>query len=170
MLRLRTAVISVALLTACASVLAQYGGARRGGAEGREGRSRQGAVGEMSETTRMTANDQIRMQLTGARNALKLAAEQGPAWQDYENRVIALLDDLSRGASMPSGEGALKQIDRKVDLARNRLAAMEDLSDAAGKLYAILSSAQKTVADRMLPGTVPVLYAGQPRGSASALK
>lgn len=38
---------------------------------------------------------------------------------------------------------------------------MEELSEAAKKLYATLSSEQKTVADRMIPGTVPALYAGQ---------
>jgi hypothetical protein len=79
--------------------------------------------------------------------------------------VVALLDDLSRNAQAPGGENALQQIDRKVDTVRNRLTAMEDLLDAAKKLYAALSDGQKEMADRMLPGTVPALYSGQAASS-----
>ncbi len=161
MSRVRIVLVSLLLLSACGQALAQFGGMRRGGMDGGEGRSRQGPGGELSDVTRLSTNDQIRMQLTSARLALKLAPEQDAAWQAYENKVVDLLSDLSRGASAPTGEDALKQIDRKVDLARNRLAALEELSEAAKKLYATLSSEQKTVADRMIPGTVPALYAGQ---------
>jgi len=153
----RSLVLSLALLAACGQAWAQSGGSHRGG----EGRSRQAPGGEASEATRMSPNDQVRMQLNGVRSALKLTAEQGAAWQSYEDRVVELLEDMARVAESPAGEGALKQIDRKVDLARNRLSALEDLSDAAKKLYASLSSEQKATADRMLPGTVPALYAGQ---------
>jgi hypothetical protein len=145
------------LLAACGQVAAQTGGGHRGG----EGRSRQEAGAEPAEVTRMSPNDQVRMQLNGVRAALRLSPAQGAAWQVYEDRVIELLEDMARVAESPAGEGALKQIDRKVDLARNRLAALEDLSDAAKKLYASLSGEQKATAERMLPGTVPALYAGQ---------
>lgn len=153
----RSLLLSLALLAACGQASAQSGGPHRGG----EGRARQGPGGEPPEVTRMSPNDQVRMQLNGVRSALRLSPEQGAAWQVYEERVIELLEDMARVAESPAGEGALKQIDRKVDLARNRLAAIEDVSDAAKKLYASLSSEQKATADRMLPGTVPALYAGQ---------
>jgi len=153
----RRLLLPLFLLAACGQVAAQMGGGHRGG----ESRSRQAPGGEPSEVTRMSPNDQVRMQLNGVRSALRLSPEQGAAWQAYEDRVIELLEDMARVAESPAGEGALKQIDRKVDLARNRLAALEDLADAAKKLYASLNSEQKATADRMLPGTVPALYAGQ---------
>jgi len=157
----RTVPAFVLLLTLAVSVpaLAQFGGMRRGGAEsGGAGRLRPGGD-DLSGVTRMSANDQLRMQLTDTRIALKLEPAQNAAWQAYEDRVISLLSDLSRGASQSTGGDAIKQIDLKVDVARNRLAAMEELSDAAKKLYAALSAEQKPVADRMLAGTVPALYA-----------
>jgi len=114
----------------------------------------------------MSANDQIRLQLTDVRLALKLAPEQAAAWQSYENKVLELLDDLSRGMAPPApGESAPKQIERRLDVARNRMTAMEELSEAATKLYAGLTEEQKGVADRMLAGTVPVLYSGTPTAS-----
>jgi LTXXQ motif family protein len=139
--------------------LAQMGGTRRGGMDGGGmGRSRSGGD-DLSGVTRMSANDQLRMHITDTRLALKLEPAQNAVWQAYEDRVIALLSDLSRGAGAPSEGDAVKQIDARVDVARNRLAAMEELSDTAKKLYAILSAEQKQVADRMLAGTVPALYA-----------
>ena len=150
--------LALLLAFASAQAQAQFGGGRHGGSGSG---SRQNAGSEPSEVTRMTPNDQVRMQLNSVRSALRLSPEQNAAWQAYEDRVIELLEDMARVAEPPAGEGALKQIDRKVDVVRNRLAALEDLSDAARKLYASLSSDQKIVADRMLPGTVPALYSGQ---------
>lgn len=162
MSRARIVLVSFLLLTACGPVLAQFGGTRRGGADGGEGRARQRPGSELSGVTRLGTNDQIRMQLTNTRLALKLSPEQEAAWQAYESKVVSLLEDMTRGASAPESENALKQIDRKVDLARNRLAAMEDLSDAAKRLYAGLSVEQKATADQTIPGTVPALYVGLP--------
>lgn len=168
MSRQTIALVAVLLFASCGQSLAQFGGARRGGADSPGGgRSRQGATAERPEATRMSAGDQMRMQLASAGLALKLTPDQNALWQAYEDRVLDLLSDLSRNANAPAGENALQQIERKVDTVRNRLAAMEDLSDAAKKLYAALSDAQKEMADRMLPGTVPALYSGvaaTPRG------
>jgi hypothetical protein len=145
------------MLAAGTSALAQFGGMRRGGMDsGGSGRSRSGGD-DLSGVTRMSPNDQIRMQITSARLALKLTPEQNPLFQAYEDRVIELLSDLGRGTNAREGDDALKQIERKVDQARNRLAAMEEISDAAKKLYAVLTPEQKTAADRVIPGTVPAL-------------
>lgn len=149
-----------ALALAAAPALAQFGGRRGGG----DGNRRGGADREASEATRMDPGDQVRMQIAQVRATLKLSPEQAPLWQAYEDRLLALLDDLSRGFSAPPGEGALKQIDRRVDVARNRLAALEDISDAARRLYGGLSAEQQQTADRMLPGTLPALY-GAPAGT-----
>ena len=158
MARILPALALLLVLVASAPAMAQFGGFRRGGTDsGGAGRSRQGGE-DLTGVTRLSANDQIRMQLTDARLAIKLTPEQNPLFQNYEDRVLGLLSDLSRGSATPQGGDALKQIDLRVDLARNRLAAMEEIADAARKLYAALSPEQKTAADRVIPGTVPALY------------
>jgi hypothetical protein len=144
---------------ACAQFGGGTGGSRRGGAGGgAENRAR--SAEPSAGVTRLSQNDQIRLQLTDVRLALKLTPEQAASWQAYEDKVINLLADLSRGGEVPMGGSALLQIEGRIDIVRNRLTAMEDLSDAAKKLYAGLSDEQQTLADRMLPGTVPTLYSG----------
>ena len=141
------------------------GGSRRGAGGGAE--SRKSTAEPSSEVTRLNANDQVRLQLTDVRLALKLSPEQAASWQAYEDKVLNLLDDLSRGGAPATGGNALKQIDNRIGIVRNRLTAMEDISDAARRLYAGLSDEQKAVADRALPGTLPTLYSG---AGASAIK
>jgi hypothetical protein len=139
---------------ACGDAAAQYG--RRGAPGGAGNQSM-----PRDEVTMMSANDQARLQLSSARMALKLTPEQAPAWQVYENKVVDLLDDLARGSSTPEGN-ALKQINARIDVVRNRLTALEDISDAAVKLYGVLTEEQKSTADRTLAGTLPTLYSGAP--------
>lgn len=105
------------------------------------------------------ASDQAHMQLNQARRALRLTPAQGPLYDVFQERVLALLADMNRGVPPTTVEdSALKQIDRRVDLLRNRLAAFEDLSDAARRLYAALAPEQKETADRVLLGTLPAMY------------
>ena len=154
---MRQLAIALALAAfVCGDASAQYGGRR--GAPGGGGRSE---PIPRDEVTTMSANDQARLQLSNARMSLKLTPEQAPAWQVYENRVVDLLDDLARGLSAPEGN-ALKQIDARIDVVRNRLTALEDISAAAAKLYAALTEEQKSTADRMLAATLPTLYSGAP--------
>jgi hypothetical protein len=158
---IRLSLVLVLLLAFSGQACAQFGGggSRRGtGGAGGDGRTR--ATEPSSEVTRLNANDQVRLQITDVRLALKLSPEQATSWKAYEDKVLSLLDDLSRGGQVATDGNALKQIDNRVGIVRNRLAAMEDISDAASKLYAGLSVEQKAVADRALPGTVPTLYSG----------
>jgi hypothetical protein len=173
-MKTRTILLAAALLgalslAAMGEALAQFGGGagsgmgRRGGAG-----STRDAAGQSSEVTRLSANDQFRMQLTDTRLALKLSPEQNAAWQSYEDKVVGLIAEHAPSASASSGESAPRQIDRNTELLRGRLAAMQDLSEAAKKLYAILSDEQKAVAERMLGATVPAAYAGQGLGPRTA--
>jgi hypothetical protein len=155
---IRTTLALLLLAAVCGQAAAQPGG-RRGGTDG--DRTRQESP-RRDEVTAMSPSDQARMQLANVRSALKLTPEQAPVWQAYENRVLGLLEDLSRGVNQPSGVNALKQIDSRIDVVRNRLTAMEDIAEAANKLYASLSDEQKSMADRMLAGTLPALYSGTP--------
>jgi hypothetical protein len=159
--RVRIAFALLLLMAACGQATAQYGG-RRGGAD--RDRGRPDPV-PRDEVTTMSPNDQVRLQLTNVRSALKLTPEQAPVWQAYENKVVSLLEDLARGVSQAQGN-ALRQIDSRVDVVRNRLTAMEDIADSANKLYASLSDEQKAMADRTLAGTLPALYTGMPARAA----
>ena len=108
-----------------------------------------------------TQSDPARAQLASVRSALKLTPEQAPNWQLYEAKVIDLLEDLGRGFTPPpAGVTAIRQIDARVDVVRNRLTAMEDIADAAAKLYSGLSDEQKGTADRLLAATLPTPYPG----------
>jgi hypothetical protein len=156
-------VLAITLLLALSSIASAQvgGGMRRGGGPANDGdRARQDAAMRGDTMPMMGANDQIQMQLNQVRSALRLAPEQAASWQVYENKVVDLLADVRRGVMQPEGGGALKQIDARIDVVRNRLTALEEIAEAAKKLYASLSEEQKTVADRMLAGTVPALYSG----------
>ena len=152
---LRTVLVLLLAVTLCAEATAQYS---RRGAPG--GGSRPESI-PRDEVTTMSANDYARLQLSNTRLALKLTPDQAPAWQVYENRVVDLLDDLARGGNTPQGS-ALKQIDARIDVVRNRLTALEDIAGAAVKLYGVLTEEQKSAADRMLAATLPTLYSGAP--------
>ena len=105
-------------------------------------------------------SSQARAQLASVRSALKLTPEQTPNWQLYEAKVVELLDELGRGFTPPAGVTAIRQIDARVDAVRHRLTAMEDIADAAAKLYSGLSPDQKGTADRLLAATLPAPYPG----------
>jgi hypothetical protein len=82
-------------------------------------------------------------------------------WQTYEDKVRALMADMTR--TLPDGaehQTAPQKIDRSVDVVRDRLTAMEEISAAAKALYAQLDAQQKPIADLRLPTTVPPLYSG----------
>jgi len=142
-------------ILACASGLA-FAQPRRGDGDDAK-QQRQGPASAAEAQARAT--DRALQQINQARSQIRITPAQGPLFDAYQERVMALLDDLNRGVAPASaGESALKQIDRRVDLLRNRLAAFEDVSDAARRLYAALTPEQKETADRVLLGTLPALY------------
>ena len=103
----------------------------------------------------------IEQQLVEARTQLGIRPEQESLWDAYQGRVGALLADQRhpRPANETQGD-ALQQIERKIDSVRNRLTALEEIAEAAHKLYASLDDAQKEKADRLLAATVPAHYSG----------
>ncbi len=144
----------IAILLCAGAAQAQ---SRRGG-ERDEPRQQSRAPASAAEA-RERATDQAQMQLNNARRTLRLTPAQDPLFDTYQDRVVALLDDLNRGVPPTTvADSAIKQIDRRVDLLRNRLAALEDVADAARRLYAALTPEQKETADRVLPGTLPAMY------------
>jgi len=158
-LRTRAVLLCALLALAAGPALAQFGG---GGMRHSRGGGSQRGSGEDSGVTRLSPNDRIRMQLADLRLALKLAPEQNPLFDAYQNAVYALLAPWSAPVdfSAPQGPEVLTRISRKVGVARGRWAEMQAVYDAAAKLYAALSPEQREVADRMLADTVPSPAAG----------
>lgn len=174
---------TLALFLAGAAVpaLAQWGGGqRRGGGMGKgdmgskSGMDRGGAEkGEPRvNLLEVTANE--------LHEDLKLTPVQLPLWESYLEKVRALGNDVvrertQRPAGINSGRTVTQQIDRVVDVARNRLAALEDIAQAAKDLYAKLTEEQQTTANPRLANlmTMPLAQAeggpGSPGGRPSRM-
>lgn len=88
----------------------------------------------------------------------------GKAIMDAE-RITAYADDISRERDRGQSDApanSLAQIDRTVDLARNRLTALEDIASAAKTLYGALTAEQKKIADSRLASLIPTPGGGAP--------
>ncbi len=93
----------------------------------------------------------VEMRVSQLEEDLNLTQAQLPAWNRYRSQVMQLVEDTKRGPRISASEStAPKRLDALADIARNRLAAIEDIVDAGKALYATLSPAQKEVADRRL--------------------
>ena len=150
--RLRAvAVLLPAMALAACSSFGGLGGGRHGGRSGQDSSEQRS-----SEAARLSANDQIRLRLTDLRVDLHLTPEQAAPWQAYEDQVIGMISDSGRDAGAFAGGDALNQIGRRVAAEQRRAAALEQLANAARKLYATLTDEQRRIADRQLAGTVPV--------------
>jgi hypothetical protein len=110
---------------------------------------------------------QVQEQLVKAAEALKLTPTQAVLWDAYQEKVGALMADQLKTQVRSLRQNAPQQIAQKVDVVRNRLTAMEDIQEAAVKLYAALDEGQKKVADQSLAQTIPALYSGLAGGGGA---
>lgn len=153
-------VVIAAALTACASPK----GPERGLPEGQPMDAGESAGGRLIV-------DQLEEQLADVEAKLNLTPVQQPLWDRYEEQIGAFMADQMRVELAPSGKNtAPSQIERKVAVVRNRLTALEEISESARRLYERLNPEQRAMADRLLPGTVPALYSGFGRRASSADK
>jgi len=163
MIRRKVFAIPIAALALCASAAsAQIGGSRRARGSG-DGREKKGGqepqVGSIEVTLQEFHED------------LKLSAEQEPAWEAYVGRIRALVKDIARERAQREKTQAnvLARIDRIVDMARDRLTAVEDIALAAKSLYARLTPEQQQLADPRLANLIALPLAinapGAGRGS-----
>lgn len=116
--------------------------------------------GRDSEEGAMPARDPGQERLARLELSLALTPAQQPLWEDYREALGALLADQARGSVQRASQSAVQQIAGKLDVVRNRLSAMEEIQDAAARLYQALDPRQREVADRLLATTVPSLDAG----------
>jgi len=159
--KIALAVLLVAVTAfAAAELMAQVrGGGMRGGSRG--------APGDVGRDQRPGGDQRPAMQedpvgqaeylLEMLREDLKLSADQMTAWKTYADKVSALASDLSRERGRIKATlqlKALQRIDQSVDVARNRLTALEEIASAAKALYECLTPEQKSIADMRLATTL----------------
>lgn len=138
---------AILALAACTSAKPP-GGPERAGIEEHSGSAATG-IALLQEELQKTAS------------ALKLTPTQSVLWDNYQDKIGALMaDQMKLQPYRSSRQSAMQQIAQKVDTVRNRLTAMEDIQESAGKLYAALDDEQKRIADQTLAPTVPALYSG----------
>jgi len=157
---IRVALIAAAALAATQAE-AQFG--RRGG-QGDFNRT-QRPPGEQSPGGEQRAQDnpvyRAEYLLGMLHEDLKLRSEQEPLWQAYADKVNALAGDIARERARIKATlelKALPRIDQAVDVARDRLTALEEISAAAKALHARLTPEQQTIADARLATTLPFNY------------
>jgi hypothetical protein len=134
------------LVIAAADASAQVG-SRRG--SGRGGVDRSAKVQEKPENS----VDQLALILAELQQDLKLTADQQVAWDAYARNLEALASDVARERGRTKEVMQMKvlqRLDHAVDVARNRLTAVEDIAAAAKKLYAGLTPEQQSMADPRL--------------------
>ncbi len=154
--------LAALLLPVCASAQMPPGGGGRPH-DGR-GKGADAPRAEQGIPAMIPLADQLEEQLGLAREALKLTPEQLPRWQEFEIRAMRLASDLQRWKQrtrLSSDNIAAPQaVERQIDVSRNHLTALEDLSAAMRPLYESLTDGQKSAADKQLPPIVGLLVNG----------
>jgi periplasmic protein CpxP/Spy len=150
------------------------GGGMRGGMRGGGSRERN-PTREGERPIQPNTVDDIEDRLGLLEDDLQLTAAQQTAWQRYADRVKALASDIARErgrSELAEKQTVVQQIDHAVDIARNRLTALEDIAAAAKSLYGTLAPEQQTRADPRLANIVMSLAGsqqwGQPPGMSSS--
>jgi hypothetical protein len=170
---MRRSSIAVAMLigliavSAALDAMAQIGGGVPGGGmRGNRGRPDTGTR-EQRPPVQDNSPEQIEDRLGMLEEDLQLRADQRAAWQACEEKIIAYAADIgreqTRGLPGDASLSSLQQIDHTVDIARNRLTALEDIASAAKTLYGTLTAQQKSVIDPRLANIVSSI-SGPARG------
>ena len=153
-------VFSVVVLAVAADALSQFGGGFPGGGSKRGNRGdgdRNASREQQRPAAAESRANSLEQTIEELRVDLKLRAEQMPAWEAYTGKLRALAGDIARSRNqMPAGPetDVLQRLGRSVDAARNRLAAVEEASDAAKALFALLTPEQRAAANPRLAAIV----------------
>ncbi len=140
-----------------APAAAQFGGGMRGGrGEFSRPRPQQGPAQRPSVQEDPRSQTEFRLEML--HEDLKLSPDQEAAWKPYADKVSALAADMAREQARLKetlGLKSLQRIDQAVDVARDRLTALEDIAAAARALYSRLTPEQQSLADARLATTLP---------------
>jgi hypothetical protein len=119
-----------------------------------------------------TFAQRVGTELRGAKDALRLSNSQLPEWAIFEERSQRVLQDVLKSQGPKQISRAVTSAPQRIDLAldypRNRLTALEEVSDSAKRLYESLSTEQRAVADGRLPAVVLLLATASSPGGGSA--
>ena len=156
-------VLAASFAFAVPDLLAQFPGGKptgrtRGGApSGGIQAPRPGTDGNITEL--------VEFRLNLLEEDLRLTDNQQRSWVPYAERVRALAADIARDRAPSTSFApptAMQQMNRAVDIARNRLTALEDVSATAKTLYDGLSPAQKMLVDSRLASILTLLAGNAP--------
>jgi len=117
----------------------------------------------------MTIQSAVQFRLELLEEDLRLLPDQRAAWKTYRERVLRLAEDTQRAYRTALGGDMLapQRLDKLVDIARDRLTAIEDIVDAGKQLYAVLMPGQQAVADRRMAVPVMALAGVEPNSAAA---
>jgi hypothetical protein len=174
--RLIACLIAAFIMSAALDVLAQFpggGGRSRGGSPGGP------PPGGMQRGERPAGpealTDLVEFRLQSFQEDLKLSPNQQKLWEPYADKVRALTGDIVRERTRAQAQTgaqltAPQQIDHALDVARNRLTALEDVAVSAKALYEGLMPEQKLLADSRFATIVPLLAgSAQPSGAPAQM-
>ena len=172
---LSLALAAGALATAADSMAQLGGGFPGGGGRGSRGGSKGQQQDQREQPRQPVMQEQNAVLLEQAieelRVDLKLQPTQVPAWETYIGKARLLAGDMARermlSMSASTQMDALKLINRSVDATRNRLAALEEIADAARAFYALLTPEQQAVANPRLAAVIPGAGGGMPARASS---
>jgi hypothetical protein len=145
----RRALVAFGLFGLATPALAQFGGRRSGGRT----RPSEDSKDKSAERPRVGA---LETSLNEFHEDLKLNAAQEDSWLRYTNQVRALASDVARQRAQPLAANALLSLERAVDVARDRLTAMEDVARAGKAFYATLTPEQQATCNPRL-ANIPLL-------------
>ena len=127
--------------------------------------SRRGKSGERKGGDKESLGNTLEITLHEFYEDLKLTAAQQPAWQSYSAKVRALAADVAREQARSRSVVQMsvqQRIERAVDVARDRLTAMEDIAQSAKALYSSLTPEQQQVCDPRLANIMSIPLAAGP--------
>lgn len=157
-----TTALLIAVVTIVPQATAQYpggGGAWPPGAGGIGGGQAQRASNARARPAAdagLNRGAPVLVQLDQLESDLKLAPEQRALWDAYADKILHLADEMTRSqfaarvSPPPTQATAAQQFDQLADSERNRLTEVEQIVAAGKALYAMLTSEQRTIADRRL--------------------
>jgi len=165
--RTTVACLCAAMLAAAAlDASAQFpgGGRARGGNRG---------SGDMQRPERpqgpADVSELVEFRLQAFEEDLKLSPAQQKLWDPFAERVRAVAADIMREREHAKKEStthppAPQQIDHALDVARDRLTALEDVAASAKALYDALLPEQKLLADSRVGTILPAIGGAPPPG------
>jgi LTXXQ motif family protein len=176
-------VLVLTMLAASSVAQAQFPGGGAGAGGGGMGRGTGGMGGPSGRASPVDTSAAIsspgrasdmQADIIGLRDDLQLTQAQQASFDAYIAMLFSLAGDVQRSQfamrSPPNADSrGPQQFDQLVDIARNRLTAVEEIAEAGSALYAKLSPEQKLVADRRLVAiAVPLLAGGSMRATTDA--